>query len=145
MSPPIPPTKAPTAAELRNDPVVQAALDVAWMDSQAGDPVLRHEEGGWIYLETGTGQLSIQRAARGAAAGINLSKPPLKAGSVVVGKFHTHPNPIAEGWNPGPSAADEIIDDQHGVPDLIRAEDGTHFSGPLSRRGGLGGGGGFPP
>jgi len=31
------------------------------------------------------------------------------------------------------------------MPDLIRADDGNHVSGPDSRRGGLGGGAGFPP
>jgi hypothetical protein len=63
---------------------------------------------------------------------------------VVVGKFHTHPNPTAEGWDPGPSPGDQQVDAIHGVPDLIRAEDGIHVSGPDSRRGGLGGGPGYP-
>jgi len=62
----------------------------------------------------------------------------------VVGKFHTHPNPSSEGWNPGPSAADRAIDKRHGVPDLIRADDGIHFSGPERRRGGSAGEPGYP-
>ena len=74
-----------------------------------------------------------------------LDKPPLVAGSLVVGKFHTHPNPTADGWLPGPSPSDIVIDAVHGVPDLIRADDGIHFSGPSERRGGLAGGPGFPP
>jgi hypothetical protein len=40
--------QAPTAADLLNEPVVQRALEEAWIDSVAADPVQRHEEGGWI-------------------------------------------------------------------------------------------------
>jgi hypothetical protein len=145
MQPSNPPSRAPTAAELLQDAEVQAALDQAWIDSAPGDPMHRHEEGGWIYLDVNSGSLTIQRATRGTGAGIDLSKPPLILDRVVVGKFHTHPNPTAEGWIPGPSEQDELMDDKHGVPDLIRADDGIHFSGPLSRRGGLAGGPGFPP
>src|SRR5262245_3310563 len=123
MSPPTPPTRAPTAAELMADPVVQAALDSAWVDSQPGDPAARHEEGGWIYMDLTTGHVVTRRAPRGQQAGIDLRHPPTVPGSVIVGKFHTHPNPKAEGWNPGPSAGDRYWDDLHGVPDLIKAED----------------------
>src|SRR5262245_9379951 len=145
MSPPNPPTRAPTAAELQNDPVVQAALDEAWKDSLPADPVQRHEEGGWIYLNLTTGQLTIQRAPRGLGDEIDLSNPPVVTGAVVVGIFHTHPSPIAEGWYPGPSPEDRARDTLDGVPDLIRAEDRVYLSGPDSRRGGLAGGPGFPP
>jgi hypothetical protein len=138
------PTPPPTAAELVNDPVVRAALEQAWLDSVADDPQLRHEEGGWIYMDLSNGALSIRRAAGGAEADIDLTSPPAVAGAVVVGKFHTHPNPRIEGWYTGPSPDDRWIDAKHGVPDLIRAEDGIHFSGPASRRGGLGGGPGYP-
>ena len=145
MTPSIPPTRAPTASELLNDPAVQAALDQAWIDSQPGDPVQRHEEGGWIYLNLTTGQMTMQRAAQGLTDEIDLSNPPVVMGAVVVGIFHTHPNPIAEGWYPGPSPDDRYLDALVGVPDLIRAEDRVHLSGPDSRRGGLAGGPGFPP
>jgi len=66
------------------------------------------------------------------------------SGHIVVGVFHTHPNPSGEGWEPGPSEADCYADERDGVPDLIRADNGIHVSGPESRRGGLGGGPGFP-
>ena len=146
MNPTQPPTRAPTAAELLADPVVQTALDQAWIDSQPQEPVgVRHEEGGWVYLDLAKGQLSVLRAARGIGDAIDLSNPPAVGGSVVVGKFHTHPNPAAEGWYTGPSPADLIVDARHGVPDLIRAEDRTHACGPASRRGGLAGGPGYPP
>jgi hypothetical protein len=127
------------------DPVVQAELDRAWADSLPNDPSARHEEGGWIYLDLPTGRISTQRAPVIGQAGIILDKPLIVPGTIVVGKFHTHPNPIAEGWDPKPSVSDAYWDAIHGVPDLIKAEDGIHVSGPDSRRGGLSGGPGFPP
>ncbi len=48
---------APTAAELEASAVVQAALASAWADSSADDPTQRHEEGGWIYQNLGTGEI----------------------------------------------------------------------------------------
>lgn len=136
---------APTAAELQTNPTVKAALGQAWTDSQSNDPARRHEEGGWIYRDQATGQVTVRRAPAGAQAGIDLRNPPNVPGSVVVGKFHTHPNPTSEGWVPGPSDQDKRVDAGHGVPDLIQADDGVHVSGPDSRRGGMGGGSGFPP
>jgi hypothetical protein len=145
MSSANPPTRAPTAAELLAHPVVQAAIDQAWSDSRSDDPTARHEEGGWIYLDLVTGDVTGRRASVKEQAGIDLTAPPYVTGAVVVGKFHTHPNPTAEGWNGGPSPSDTFYDTVHGVPDLIKADDGIHLSGPDSRRGGLGGGPGYPP
>ncbi len=142
---PTPPTQPPTADELLAHPVIQQALEQAWDDSCSDDPARRHEEGGWIYLDVSTGELSVQRAPVGLQAEIDLDAPPVLPNRMVVGKFHTHSNPTAEGWNPGPSAGDHWIDAIHGVPDLIRADNGVHFCGPPSRRGGLGGGPGYPP
>jgi uncharacterized Zn-binding protein involved in type VI secretion len=141
----VPPTRPPTIAELQNDPVVQQALEQAWNDSQPADPANRHEEGGWIFMDATTGRITIQRAPRGARASINVNNPPNVPGSVPVGTFHTHPNPTAEGWDPGPSGADTRNATRRGVPTLIRADDGVHSTGPNARRGGLGGGSGFPP
>ncbi|MCI0410029.1 MAG: DUF4329 domain-containing protein [Acidobacteria bacterium] len=128
-----------------SDPTVLGALEQAWIDSNPDDPANRHEEGGWIYMDLATGELAVQRARAGGAGVLNLNTPVIVAGSVVVGTFHTHPNPKAEGWNPGPSTSDEISAKLLGVPCLIRAEDGIHTTGPDSRRHGLGGGPGFPP
>jgi hypothetical protein len=60
-----PPAQAPTAADLLADPVVQVAMQEAWTDSLAGDPVSRHEEGGWIYMDTTGGQLSMRSRVPG--------------------------------------------------------------------------------
>jgi hypothetical protein len=138
------PGDAPTAEQLRIHPVVQAALERAWKDSLPDDPDNRHEEGGWIYIDTTTREISIRRAHSGYQSELNLDKPPVVSGSIVVGVFHTHPNPSSDGWDPGPSEADRRADERDGVPDLIRANNGVHFSGPQSRRGGLAGGPGFP-
>lgn len=135
---------APTAAELEANPVVQAALAAAWADSLADDPANRHEEGGWIYQNPMTGDVAVGRAARGEQESISLTQPPEWRGFVVVGKFHTHPNPTSEGWNPGTSSQDVRVDEIHGVPDLIRADDGVYYSGPERRRGGLSGNPGYP-
>ena len=124
--------EAPGAAELLSHPAVRQALQQAWTDSLADLPDQRLEEGGWIYRDTATGEILAWRASPGATA------------SLVVGKFHTHPNPTSEGWEPGPSPADIAVDAIHGVPDLIRADDGVHVSGPDQRRGGLAGAPGYP-
>jgi len=135
---------APSAAELLRIPVVISALEQAWTDSNASDAAQRHEEGGWIYYELGTAAIAVVRATPGGRRSVNLSRPPELQGHVIVGKFHTHPNPSNEGWEPGPSTQDERVDQQHGVPDLIRSDQGVFVSGPDVRRGGLGGAPGYP-
>jgi len=137
--------QVPTASELLKKPVVQEALEQAWNDSLPGDPVQRHEEGGWIYMDTATGALSVRRAPFGGQATLDLSSPAIVPGATVVATFHTHPNPSDDGWEPGPSAADTQSAWLFGVPCLIRADDGIHTTGPASRRGGLAGGPGYPP
>jgi len=136
---------APTSAELLSDPAVRQALEAAWSDSLPDDPARRHEEGGWVYLDTTTGAIQVSRSPAGQQAGLDLTAPPVIPGSVVVATFHTHPNPSAEGWESGPSADDTQSAWFLGVPCLIRADDGIHTTGPDSRRGGLAGGPGFPP
>jgi hypothetical protein len=140
-----PPTRPPTVSELVSDPVVQQAMEDAWVDSVPHDRARRHEEGGWVYINLTTGAITTRRAPAGTRHRLSLANPPPVAGSVVVGTFHTHPNPASEGWDPGPSATDRASAAHSGVPWLIRAEDGVHSTGPASRRGGLGGGPGYPP
>ncbi len=135
---------APTTSELLDSLAVQHALEVAWVDSLPADPGKRHEEGGWIYVDTTTGDLALRRAPAGRRAFLDLDTPPVVAGSVVVATFHTHPNPAAEGWSPGPSEGDTHSAWILGVPCLIRAEDGIHTTGPERRRGGLQGPPGYP-
>jgi len=136
--------QAPTADELSTNPKVKDALEKAWSDSLPHDAKRRHEEGGWVYVHMSSGEVAIRRAKPGATAAIDLANPPVVAGALVVATFHTHPNPIAEGWNPGPSPRDTESALILGVPCLIRAEDGVHTTGPAQRRGGLAGEPGFP-
>src|SRR5438046_1508826 len=100
---------APSAAELEANPIVHAALEAAWVDSLPPDPVYRHEEGGWIYLDPTAGEITIERARPGRRAAIDLRNPPELPGRFVVGKFHTHPNPASEGWDSGPSERDRLV------------------------------------
>jgi hypothetical protein len=137
--------QAPTKTELANDLAVRQALEQAWIDSLPADPAQRHEEGGWIYLDTLSGAIFVRRALAGGQASLDLSAPPVVANAVVVATYHTHPNPSAEGWDPGPSVDDTNSAWLFGVPCLIRADDGVHTTGPDARRGGLAGGPGFPP
>src|SRR5438876_10822901 len=116
--------QAPTVDDLLNDSTVLLALEHAWLDSLPADPIGRHEEGGWIYIYVTTGAVTARRASPGAQAGLDLSSPQVVAGSVVVATFHTHPNPIADGWDPGPSPQYTASAMILGVPCLIRAEAG---------------------
>src|SRR5262245_44799909 len=118
----MPPTHAPKTAELLAHPAVRQAMEDAWADSQTADPAHRHEEGGWIYMDTTTGDISVRRAPSGTGSSLSLATPPVVTGCVVVGTFHTHPNPTAEGWNPGPSTTDTTSAHYTGVPWLIRAD-----------------------
>jgi hypothetical protein len=135
---------APTAGELEAHPVVRAAMATAWADSFPDDPTLRHEEGGWIYMNVTSGEVTVRRAPPGERDGIDLSNPVAVSGCVVVGVYHTHPNPTALGWNPEPSPHDRFLDARRGVPDLIASDVGVFHSGPPSRRGGLAGPLGYP-
>jgi hypothetical protein len=43
---------APTISELLQDSLVLQALEDAWNASLPHDPLQRHEEGGWIFMDT---------------------------------------------------------------------------------------------
>lgn len=135
---------APTAAELQNYPVVQAAFAAAWADSFADDPILRHEEGGYIYFEPATGDVTVKRAMPGQRRVLDLTTPPDVFGSFLVATYHTHPNPISLGWNPEPSDDDRNEADGSGVPWLVVSELGVFVAGPDRRIGGLTGPPGYP-
>src|SRR5437899_2925693 len=113
-----------------------ARLLIARSCAPAQNPARRHEEGGWIYLHVKTGELAVRRAPSGLQAELEIGNPPLLSDFVIVGTFHTHPNPTAEGWDPAPSDADEAVHGRLGVPGLIRTDQGVVTTGPDSRRGG---------
>lgn len=134
----------PTAAELEASPVVQAAFAAAWADSLADDLTLRHEEGGYIYVEADTGTVHIRRASPGDRFAIYLSHPPTLPGCFLVATYHTHPNLSPEGWRVGPSEFDRELAADSGVPWFIVADVGVFVTGPDRRVGGLSGLPGYP-
>ncbi len=136
--------EAPSAAELEANPVVQAALRAAWADSLADDDTLRHEEGGFIYVNVLTGEVVVRRVAPGGLDALNLSHPPELADCFLVATFHTHPNPSALGWDPTPSSDDYREADDSGVPWLVVTDVGVFIAGPERRVGGLSGSPGYP-
>ncbi len=134
--------KIPDFNNLTANHTMRTSFQQAWQASNASIHPNhgQHEEGGWIYLNIITGGLSVQRQAAGAQAAINLSAPPVHADSVVIAKFHTHPN-LGPHWVHGPSGADTHVDALQGVPDVVIAQPRgpaivtLHFfpSGPASR------------
>ena len=135
---------APTVAELEANPVVQVAFAAAWADSLAADDHLRHEEGGYIYVNTLTGDVAVRRASPGVRDELQLSTLPVIPDFYLVATYHTHPNPIALGWNPEPSVEDRQEADDSGVPWFIISELGVFVTGPDRRVGGLNGPMGYP-
>jgi hypothetical protein len=142
--------QAPDYNTLIADPTVQAALTTAWTNSNPAVPgpgTTQHEEGGWIYLNLITGNISVRHQTSGGQAAINLSNPPIVADSIVVGKFHTHPN-LGPNWVHGPSSGDATVDAQHGVPDIVVASPNppatTYYQSGPSRRLHLAGNQGLP-
>ncbi len=126
---------APTGATLLADATVTAALAAAWTASNPAVPgpgTTQHEEGGWVYLNLLTGVLTTRRKSSGGQAAIYLGDPPTLDDSIVVAKFHTHPN-LGPGWVAGPSGQDMTVDASHGVPDLVVSAVGNFVSGPAQR------------
>jgi hypothetical protein len=130
------PHPVPTAAQMAADPMVSAAVEQAWTDSQAGDKDNRHEEGGWIVQNTATGALSVVRWPAGGRSSITPSARPAIPCHRVVGHFHTHPNPETDEdgkkWEQGPSDADNNFANNTGLPGLIRNAAGTETYGPAT-------------
>lgn len=135
---------APTAAELEAHPVVQAAFAAAWADTLPDDVVLRHEEGGYIYINATTGEILTRRAPPGGRDALDLSYPPLMPDCFLVATFQPHPNPSRLGFDPTPSLDDYIEADGSGVPWFVVTDVGVFVVGPDSRVGGLSGPPGYP-
>jgi len=96
-----------------------------------------------------TNTLSTRRQAAGAGAAIDLHAPPTGVDSVVVAKFHTHPN-LGPNWEAAASPKDTATDAVHGVPDIIVGTTGvnpavfTEFASGANRRLHLAGDQGLP-
>lgn len=133
---------APSGNKMRRNPTVRAAMRAAWTDSNPAvtrwptadpadamapqcDPIVgspptnAHEEGGFIYLNLITGNMTTRRVAAGGQAALPLSNPATVANSIVVGGFHTHPN-VGNCWGaPFFSGADITWSSTNGVPLLM--------------------------
>lgn len=136
--------EAPSAEELKEHPVVKAAFAAAWADSFPDDSALRHEEGGFIYANPTTGEIMVRRAMPGGKRLLDLTHAPVVSGAFLVATYHTHPNPIALGWNPEPSDDDRDLADGSGVPWFVVSEIRVEHAGPSRRVGGLSGNPGYP-
>ena len=101
--------KIPNFNDLLANKDIDKEVRKAWLASNASDKPNKgqHEEGGWVYLNLMTGALIVKRKAAGAQAGIDLSNPPAETDSVVIAKFHTHPNlgPRLDPWTQWRSGA----------------------------------------
>jgi hypothetical protein len=127
----------PIATDLLAHPAVIAAFAAAWADSLPDDPALRHEEGGFIYVNAASGDITVRRATPGRRRDLNLSQPPELSGWFLCATYHTHPNPVALGWDPQPSAEDRREADLSGVPWFVVTELEVFVVGPDRRVGGL--------
>ncbi len=118
----------PGPAAMLADANVQAALTSAWAASNAAltspppappTPGV-HEEGGFVYLDLVTGDMSTSRVPPGAQASLPLNDPEPPDHAVTVGGFHTHPN-VGPAWGaPFASGADQRWANRNGIPLLIR-------------------------
>ena len=134
--------QVPSGEVMRTNMTVRAAMRLAWAASNptltrwptpdVGSPlagqcnpimgapaVNAHEEGGFVYLNLITGDLTTRRVAAGGQAALPLSNPVNVTNSVVVGGFHTHPN-VGVCWGaPFFSGADTNWSTNNGVPILM--------------------------
>jgi RHS repeat-associated protein len=141
----------PTGREiLLKSSEVRGAMERAWEESMADDPVLRHEEGGWIYIHPETRIIVTVREWRSQYVGvqvaghrsIDLWHPPILDMFYIVADFHTHPNPPPDPQ--GPSPDDDDIARQVGVPGLILSWSGYRITNGTNRRENYNGSFGYP-
>jgi hypothetical protein len=135
---------APSATELQANPLVQAAFTAAWADSLVDDDVLRHEEGGYIYVNATTGEIVVRRVPPGGRDALDFSTPAQLTDCYLVATFHTHPNPSRLGWDPTPSSDDFREADDSGKPWFVISDVGVFVVGPERRVGGRSGSRGYP-
>jgi len=139
--------RPPTGEELiRNSSEVRVALQRAWEESLPDDPVLRHEEGGWIYIHPDTRTIVTvrewRRENRPWRNVIDLKYPPILMSFYIVADFHTHPFPPPATQGPSDDL-DVPFEHATGVPGLIRAREKT-YPGTIERRLNYNGNFGYP-
>jgi hypothetical protein len=81
----------PTVSELLNNKTVRTALYQALAETTYKTGV---EEGGWVYWNSRTGDVTTRKAPSGMRTGLpGLNSPPKINGYLIVADFHTHPVP----------------------------------------------------
>jgi hypothetical protein len=127
------PCPSPGQLDLLDNPVIQQALDEAWVDSQEGTPE-EHEEGGYVYQcgnTTASGEViwtyEIERWPTGEVDHISAPDPSPAPGCRTLADFHTHPgapkdDPRANDKysNDLPSDEDFISSKDLGIPGIVR-------------------------
>ncbi len=86
---------------------------------------MRHEQGGWI-VQNQDGSYEVWRVPEGTADSLKTivgTKPPVN----VVGWFHTHPNPMSEGFLATASPGDIAFTQYAGVPGVIVTHEGYKY------------------
>jgi hypothetical protein len=132
--------EAPTAAELGQHPIVQAAFAAAWADSMAEDPVQRHEEGGYIYADA-KGDVIVRSRETMAD---RFKHTTCSSGLLPRGHVSHSSDTNRRGGNPDASPDDRECADDSGVPWFVISELGIASVGPDCRVGGMTGAGGYP-
>jgi Prokaryotic homologs of the JAB domain len=135
---------APSGDELKAHPVVQAAFAAAWADSFPDDQALRHEEGGYIYINPTTGEVVIRRALPGSRNTLDMTHPPAVPNAFLVATYHTHPTPPSGRITAEPSDDDRELAFGSGIPWFVISHEGVFVTGPDQRDGGFSGPAGYP-
>ena len=122
--------------ELRDHPVISAAIDQAWADSNpnAANPGNRSEQGFLIYHDYKTNSIVLDAATSISNSAARFPVVRSDQRFILIGNFHTHPNPAGQGWRLGPSRGvneDAGVMASLGVPTMIRHHQGLWpFDGP---------------
>jgi hypothetical protein len=123
--------KVPSLETIAKDPVVTAAINRAWTNSNPNTAGKKQETGFWVVRDDKTGKLSIvQFPSNGTRDSLTPGPVPSSPGKTVVAFFHTHPNTVKEGYVNGPSPADQNFATANGIPGIIRSHAGMYYFTP---------------
>jgi len=129
------PPPMPDVGQLAGNAAVQDAIARAWAASFLPNGAVI-EQGGWVYWNPKSGDIQTRLATGGDQSSLEaLGNPELIPGWIVVGTFHTHPNPLSAGFKIEPSSSDRWFGFLRGVPGLVATEYGLYSFGPPTRPG----------
>jgi hypothetical protein len=123
--------KVPSLEAIAKDPVVAAAINKAWTNSNPNTAGKKQETGFWVVRNDKSGKLSIvQFPSNGTRDSLTPGAPPSSPGNTTVAFFHTHPNTVKEGYVNGPSSADQNFATANNIPGIIRSHAGMYYFKP---------------